>query len=751
MINKLWWTLIIVLFICGPSYANNLTEVNKDEVFSAVVPVGEELLRDGIPQRYWGVNVNLQPWNNADSIDSMARRIKQVGFNAVRLWPNWQSFYGIDVKNSHKPPSQGFDFKSYSKGDGSQLDLFDRMVFACRENGLSLYMTALMYYPPVYQDSEFVDIVRTDSMDKQAWIEAISGKRWDKGIYSPWWALHYLDERFQEIWLRHSSLFLNHVNQYTGLRNADDNNIVMWQLHNESRFIDKFMLNNEYRVPAKKGKVFPYYFQKKLQNKYNDFLIKKYATSEKLIESWSGLLPGESLESGNIDAGAKSVTNEAYDTQRVKDFTVFINSLVNNWNKKFIDHIRSHATGAGVAVTAIATDTFSWASLPHYSSMYEGSLIAFGNYPNPQGKRLRNTNVSKPWTLKLGATGAWAPYDFTRPYGKPAVIYETNFNKFAMYDAELPWLLALFSSWQNINGVFYYFWNAPKNHEQSIPYGQIKFAYRGKEIWGDEVFIASIHAASEAYLKRLLPIASNPTIFSFNEAVVSNPAWKLWSYTRKSHSGLSVEGIDKNQLADLRKYIAGSAFNNGARVRVVEGQKSQLIVSGAKATKMRLNKNVIFNDNVQWKADENVLFIDLPKIKVYLGITNNENINWSDGFSIKGLNLNELAEGELHDPFVSISLVSLDGKDLINSDDIHVFALSHSYNHDIKNKKNGKLNIGKGRVITRRIEGLVTIPFQGNKKVTHRNFLFKPVSSSQTKTGFSLFSHIPVYDTKITK
>ena len=744
--------MLVMCILHNPAVALQSDNGSQIQDLSPVMPVGEELVRDGVPQRFWGVNVNIQPWNNAESIDSMASRIKQVGFNAVRLWPNWKSFYGTDVRNSKYPPKQGFNFSSYKKGDGSQLDLFDRMVFACRQNGLSIYMTSLMYYPPIYADSEYVDLVDTDEQDKGNWIEAINDKRWEAGAYSSWWGLHYFDERFQAIWMKHASLFLNHVNQYTGLRNADDNNIVMWQLHNESRFFEKFMLNNEYRFPSAKSKAFPIYFQTKLRDMYNDFLVKKYSTSEKLIEAWGVLLPGENLKLRNIDAGARGINNKKYKKNRVKDFTEFVSEFVNNWNFKYTKFIRGHADSKGVAVTSISTDTFGWTNLPHYSSMYKGSMTAFGNYPNPQFKRSHTTKTAAPWTLKLKFTGAWGPFDFTRPYGKPVVIYETNYNQFSMYDSELPWLLALFSSWQNINGVFFYFWNAPYPDEQSASYGENKFAYRGMEIWGDKVFTAAIHAAGEAYLKRLLPTATNPTVFSFHENVVTDPDWKDWNYTGKFGTDLRLKGFDVKHVKHLRKYIVGSAFKNGARVGVTRDQNFDLVVSGPKVTKSRLYNDIQFGDGVAWNGTKEALFIDLPKIKVFVGLINDKDIIWSEGISIKNLNLDDLSEGALHDPFVAISIVSLDDKPLTISDNIHLFAHSHSFNNNMRLSEKGVVIPGKGRdgkVVTRKLEGDITIPFRNKKKVLHRDFSFNVMRSHDVETTFSLFYDAPIYDTII--
>ena len=716
---------------------------------SPVIPKGEELVRDGVPVRFWGVNVNLQPWNTHESIDRMVKRIRAVGFNSIRLWPNWSTFYGTDVKRNVQPPAQGFSFVNYKKGDGRQLDLFDRMVARCRENGLSIYMTALMYYPPIYAAPAFADLVKTDPADRAQWMDAVSSARWEKGIYDPWWGLHYIDERFQAIWMKHAGLFLNHVNPYTGLRYADDNNIVMWQLHNESRFIDKFMLGNEYRIPSSKGRPFPVYFRKKVSSLYNRFLADKYQSDDALRAAWGQLQPGESLEKRNIDAGARDLSNNIYNAARVADFTEFTVKLVKDWNERFTSFLRSQAKGEGIAVTSIATDTFAWPSLPYYATLYEGGMISFGNYPDPRKKVRRTTRASAPWTPRLGYTGAWAPFDFTRPYGKPASIYEINYNQFALYDAELPWLAAVFASWQNINGVFFYFWNAPKKSEQPAPYGENVFAYRGKEIWGDEVFTSALHAAGEVFLNRMLPTAENPALFSFSEDAAIDPAWSSWSYTGHDSGGLTLKGISAGQVRDMRKYIVGTAFSSGARVRVNAEQKADVEVTGNRPVKAALRRDIVFAPGVRWEGSSERLIIDRPDLKVFAGFPGSNRIAWSDGFELSEINIEELGEGALHDPFLVVAFISEDGLPLVQSKQIRFAAVSHSYHQGMK-WHDGLLDPGDGPVITRRVSGKVEMPHNDSRLITFRDFSFKTLGRQDGKKGFLLPSGLPVYDALIT-
>lgn len=711
-----------------------------------VTAQGEEMVRNGQPVRFWGINVNLQPWHTNESIDKMVDRIAAVGFNAVRLWPNWKTFYGSDVRNSKLTPKQGFAFQDYKPGDGSQLDLFDRFLYRCWERGISVYMTSLAYYPPIYTTVGFVDMIPTSNLDRTEWISAMKGSRWEKGVYDPWWVLHYLDERLQAVWLKHADLFLDHVNKYTGIRNADDNNIVMWQLHNESKFISEFMLNNKYRISDPHYRPFPRYFQKKLKSKFNEFLTRKYGRSDALVKAWGKLRNGESLEAMTVDAGVRDAQNIPYEHDRASDFTEFVLLLVKDWNTRFIAHARSHAQDSkqGIGVAPIATDTFGWTNPAHFASVYDGSMVAFGNYPDPEP---RGRDTDEPQKLFLRHSGAWGPLDFARPFGKPAVIYETNYNRFALYDAELPWLLATFASWQNINGVFFYFWNAPAPEELPGPYGKNVFAYRGHEIWGDETYTAAIQAAGDAYLHRLLPAASNPTVFSYRRELASDPDWYTWDFHQRNPSSQpDLKGLSLGQAKQLMSYMQGTAFVHGARTRVSENQTEDMLITGS-LFPTAMGGDFRPSQDLYWQGSSGHLWINRPTIKAFVGYLTGNRISWSGGFSIVNLNPEELGAGEGHRAFVAVSIISLDGQPLAESQNVRVNAISHSYHKGMiwRNARGGS-NSGEGPVVVRRVSGRLSLPFMAGRKAVYRNFALKIIRETAAEDSVSFSSSEPIYD-----
>ncbi len=714
---------------------------------SPVIAKGEEFVRDGKPLRFWGVNVTIQPWLTGEAIDAEAKRINKVGFNAVRLWTNSTTLYGVDLRTG-PAPSQGFALKEYELGDGSQLDLFDRAVHRFRQQGLSIFTTLLSYYPPYFTTEPFVDIITTTPEDRAAWIQAMSGEPFPRGIYDPSWVLHFIDSRMQAIRLKHANLILNHVNKYTGLRYADDNNIAAWQILHESRFLDKFLGNNEFRIAPPNGRAFPLYFQNKLKKQYNQFLLNRYGTTAALSAAWGGLVAGESLEAGSIDPGVRNAANVPYNNRRAKDFLEFGVKIVRNWNARLINFIRSHATDPkqGVGVAPIAADGYGSPSMTQHAAAYNGNMVQFGSYPDPQLAGF--VREFEPWAPFTARSGAWAPYDTVRPADKPAIIYEANYNSYNMFDAELPWLEATYASWQNISGIFWFLWNAPRPDEMPDPYGTAVFDWRDAEIWGDETFSAALQAAGTAFIKRMLPQAENPTVLSFRRDLAYDQAWRYWTYrppvdaTPPRLKGLTVE-----QAKGLTNFIAGTAWTTGIRTQFVAEQEEDVVVTGPLHV-ARFGGDFEFSPGVQWLGTQTKLFIDKPKIKVYVGFPSEPSISWSDGFSINNLNLAELGQGDMHYPFVVASFTSLDGLPLADSKQVRVSVLSHSHHADIARPPPRSFRVvpGTGPVVVRRVTGNISLPHKIGRQARYRNFAFETIKQTTAETGLVLSPGDPIYD-----
>ena len=97
--------------------------------------MGEE----GQRARLWGVNVYSEDLRSYREQTYIARRIREMGFNAVRIW--WHDNAIIDT-TARTPAGEvtSLVYNELRQGDGSKLDHMDYFVYRAEREGLYLYM-----------------------------------------------------------------------------------------------------------------------------------------------------------------------------------------------------------------------------------------------------------------------------------------------------------------------------------------------------------------------------------------------------------------------------------------------------------------------------------------------------------------------------------------------------------------------------------------------------------------------------------
>jgi hypothetical protein len=739
---------------------------------------GEQFYRGGKPVRFWGVNINLQPWATREIIDAMTERFDELGFNAVRAWPNSQTFYGIDVRKS--PPPQGIKFVKYKKGDGTYLDLYDYLLYKLKEKGIGVYCPSLLYYPPYSE--KFADI-KKDSHDKKEWIDAMKQMDGRNAHYCQLRYLHYIDERIDNIRYKHAAEFLNHINPYTGIRNADENNIVIWDLQNESRFIWALFCGNAFREGKR---AIPPYFLDKFKKRFSEYLKNKYKNEEALSKAWGTLNNNETLEKENIDIGIRNPKGKFYPRQRGKDFLTFLTELVNRNNLKFLKFVRTFASDPknGIAVSPINMDTFHVPNLPNFACELKGSCLATGIYPSQQQFMPGGSNWAKhpefPWDPLVYRSFRLPIFDFARPAGKPIVVYETNYNSFALYDAEYPWIISAYASWQNYNGIFWYNFNIPDPDKYlTNPYGKITWTYKGTQIWGDEIFCSALKAAGEAYKSNYLPQAQNPVIISYGKDAVTDPAWLRFQYNAKIANGQKPEkdklkGLTIKEAENLYEIIRHTAFEQGHRISVSEEAGVDVSIKGKLSSPHKKAFRVEGEEwgekftssfgvsarpskGLEWRWKEGVLYIDTPCAKAFVGFPHQAKISWSDGFSVNGF------KGK----FITIGLVSRDGKPLNKSGHFIMSAVCHSYNEgmrqvssqmgkdgagldDVKVSKPTVVN-GDGPLIVHRPDFTLRLPKMKTRKAFIKDFSMDIIAEIEAVKELRIRDNWPVFEVEFKK
>ena len=732
-----------------------LPDIDPAAALSPVTVRGELLVRDGQPVRFWGVNANLQPWVTADSVDAAVDRIAATGFNAIRFWPNRKAFYGVEPADA-KGPAQGLAFLDYERGDGSLLDLYDRMTARAKRRGVAIYNPALLYYPPYFAD--FVNIVETTPEDRAGWEKALESKTRDE-VYNLFRVAQYFDERCQAIMLAHATNYLDHVNPYTGIRNADENNFAVWDLANESRFIWQMMLENKFRGDG--GQAFGPYFTAKLTQRYTQWLTDRYGDNASLRQAWGTLETGEDLDRGSVEPGTESPDGEPFGPARVGDFTAFAVDLVTTWNRRFIEHVRAQASAPdrGIAVAALNADTIHVVNLPNYYAASTGTSMAVSTYPAPQqflpGGGRDPDAPRFPWDPLVTQPFGLRMFNSARPADMPLLVYETNYNGFALYDAEYPWIMAAFAAWQNYAGVFWHNFNHPGPSDIPDPYGDPEhaFAYRDFEFWGDEVFSSALLAAGEAFKRGLLPVAADPTTFTYRRDLVPDPAWQRFSFDPQGERSVEVEGLPTDRAEHLYDLIRPTAYGQGHRIAFTEDPDAPAVaVDGPTFAEPEDTMNLSPVKGLSWQWAAGQLILDLPHVKAFAGFPDGSVIQWSDGFRVSGLN----------QPFVSVGLVSLDGLPLAESQRIRMSAVGHAYHEDMHLQKGGRargeaalefedlngvtMDAGDGPVVIERPSLTLTLPHQPGRVAVLRDFRLQMIEQRPATDGLTLDGTVPVFD-----
>lgn len=218
---------------------------------------GHLYFEDGTRARFLGFNVAARS-NTPDHrlAEELAERFASIGVNIIRLHAadapisdvarSWSSCRETPLLDYEKGNSREF----HPEG----LDRFDYFVAKLKEKGIYLHIDLIVAR----------DFVEGDELDYPGHFGTCI-KRYP--MYN---------ERLTELQKEYARKLLCHVNPYTGLALIDDPAVVTIQLNNEETAI-KGTEDTEDLKP----------YQQEVRERFNDFLLMKYYTRERLKEAWT--------------------------------------------------------------------------------------------------------------------------------------------------------------------------------------------------------------------------------------------------------------------------------------------------------------------------------------------------------------------------------------------------------------------------------------------------------------------------------
>ena len=307
---------------------------------------GHFYFEDGTRAKFLGFNVAARS-NTPDhkTAERLAERFASMGVNVIRL-------HAADAPIGEEPRSwsscKEAPLLDYEKGNGREfhpegLNRFDYFAAKLKERGIYLHIDLIVAR----------DFVEGDGLDYPG----------NAGTCIKRFPMY--NKRFIELQKEYAKKLLCHVNPYTGLALIDDPAVITVQINNEESAI-KGTMETDYREDMQ-----PY--RDEVQKRFNDFLLMKYATRERLKEAWT--FEGECALADNEDpvkGTVRSVDGNFYQPEcdpmsdwngevspaRYADFMEFGITI----NRSFYQDMKDYLRSLGVKVPIVTSNLIAGAA-----------------------------------------------------------------------------------------------------------------------------------------------------------------------------------------------------------------------------------------------------------------------------------------------------------------------------------------------------------------------------------------------------
>ena len=503
-----------------------------------IVSQGDSLVdQKGHGRRFIGTNIGMTGcFPTHEAADKLAKELTRYGINLVRLH-----------YVSHRIPEQGYPEKD-SFIEPVQLERFDYLFAKLKEQGIYIYFQ--------------LNIARK--------FGRVNG--FENANLLPYYnnGVDNVDERFIELQKKFHKEILNHVNPYTGIAYKEDKAISMMELANENSIVYAWF-SEKHHFPEL---VEPY--KSRIIEKWNDWLIAKYANSANLKRAWNTTLVGvgktQNLEQKTVDW--PYVDDWLTPKQRAYDFTTFLSDVETRYFATLYSYLKDSLQ---VRQPVTGTQLGYGFALPQASTDY-GDMHAYWCHPAFPGGKWDNSY----WNLRNGSlTNSYGHAGSTltkmarsRILGKPMTVSEYDHPNLNFYCAEADLMLAAMGSFQNWSALMQFAWILDTDYDReyvwpmfdmcSAPQKLVHFPacyamfVRGDVARGDDQTVFVYPSSKAEDVKKVADGRDAASVTTFSSGLMNSLPLALVSGTRVTEvpnlfptDGHVVISSDKEVPADI--------------------------------------------------------------------------------------------------------------------------------------------------------------------------------------------------------
>lgn len=735
-------SLILAGVLMMSAWTTNAGDLPPDEDYVQVDENGH-LSANGERLRFWGVIGNLPGVKREVDGDvhfqqrKIADRLEALGFNMLRAWH--------------------FGNPNYEKGDGSHRDLMDFLIAELKKRGFRIWAAGLGGGGAIYEDdldraAKLVDDPETEEEWKEAVRSLMKKHYWSKdrkALKNNTIAIAW-DPRLEAYAIETMKKNVDHVNQHTGLRYADDPVFAVWELTNEQWWIRK-MGGGQFQ------KLHPF-FKKALFKKWHEFLEEKYGTEEKIKQRWGFLLPGESLEEGTIllaptakGASPMSINDtnpqalkafenveqkygrDDFNRHRGEDVLEFFMGLILSHKQRWDKQVKTW--GKSCKLSPLLYDTGIGYNIQSQYLHQNADAVSHDAYL--EGMEVHDPNHKRyPWYSGLDIRPRicrdvpWLEHNKVEK--KPYLCYETQIGSPSKFRAEFPMRLAALASIQDWDAMCWHYYSVggvdftsetPFNGKLSMP-GPGAFQYH---YTFDEVQSAAMRAAAEIITNDLVKPAPIPTKYTYGKPALYDPA--LTDYAG------SYGKVGWNMMDTTYRY--------GVRIEIDPAQEEFVKVDGKQIGFNHIDKGVpiIPNEQIEFDYQKSHLIFDAPGTATYVGFFaqyGKDTLEFKNGVSVGDITIvnpeNSPYPVTNAEKYFCFSLTSSEKKPLAETNSAVLSLVSTSFNTglDVMAEKKAW---GDAPVLVTRVGATVKAPQIDGMTYVFRDWNMKEIGRGTVKDG----------------
>jgi len=690
---------------------------------------------DGKRVRLWGTHFCCGPKRSGKALEVSIDRMADAGFNAIRF----NLSHGL---YNCGPESEKFsyDVPKDTKGSGKDLDNLDYAIYLARQRGMFFWLQFCMGWGAKMRLADY-DLMPDDGTRDQ-WNQAI------ETISTP--HLIYLSERAGRVHMEFARRLLDHVNPYTGKRYGDEETIGLWEMFNETLVVRDLIM-----AVGPNLETYPQFIQDEVHAKWIDWLTQTYKDDAGLRAAWGSLKDGESLADKTVQFAPRPSPEgiqefdapgyqpemstlekfyQGYPAKRSEDVLRFYCWLFDDYNKRFIAHVRQF--GKGIAVVPIAPSGNCQRNITQYYAASQDGFVAAGTYGF----------ACRPW--EVGEDDPFIPYvnrhplsgnltDCTKVAGKPYLIYECNDYRPNPYMVEFPMYTALQLLEQDADGAFWFYWD-DKGYLHTLqsdadyvntrlPMPDTDYPNAGLVMANDEVLLAACKSAGAIFRQADIPMPPRTRVVIGQD--------RLFDAT-------------KPLLGEAEAWLRHHAWRTGVELVYDPNGPSRIPpCEGYDKPFCNLGQYVRFD----WRDGKGFVRIDAPSCKAQVGF-NPDSLEFGDT-KITGLNRK----------FSSVCIVAEDGKPLDQSASILITLTADSHNTGyqldagrMKQKwapglAEAIVNPGTTPVIVNRVSATISAPWLKGMHFEKRDFLRKTYTNGEITDSFTVTEDEPLFYARLTR